>query len=569
MNNNLFGVIHGKNMKQITLKNIDIEANIVDMLAEVKITQTFKNETPETLQTEYTFPLISSVAIYKFEVEVDGGKTINGIIKESYEANQEFNEAVKQNNNNSDKRASNNKSDLFQFSIGNLKPFQTTVIKITYLTELKNDADIEQVRFILPATFRTPRHKLSKGSFFHKNNNNSECPISIIITCKTTSVINKIESPSHFISTEWNIDGNSKIARITLTKDVQLLDRDFVLIIKSKDLDQPRAFLEYNEKTSSNCIMLTFVPTFSMTTVRSELVFIVNTSSSMRRDALKFRKTIQSLEFLLYSLPQDCYFNIISVEDNHYNTLSDKSHQKSKTIFSKALGFIKNFELEYNYEECEACETVDIYEPLKWAIENSLSDMPSTLFLLTDNNVENRDVNIGDFVGCENLIETLTNVGRGYTQFLATNERIEKKLRGMLRNAVTHPITDCRLIWTAANGEQDVIEEIPALFSGNRFTFYCIEENEASVNDTLLLTANSLEGIIELKFVIENIVLEGNKIHALAAKKLIQSFQDGNSYIHNQNNGYMSEEQIEEEIGSLSNLYNIATSRTRMKLMVP
>ncbi|CAI2177595.1 431_t:CDS:2 [Funneliformis geosporum] len=295
-----------------------------------------------------------------------------------------------------------------------------------------------------------------------------------------------------------------------------------------------------------------------MTSVRSELVFLVNTSSSVRRDAT-FCKTIQSLKFLLYSLPQDCYFNIISVEDNHYNKLSETSNPKSKRLFSKALGFINDFELESNYEECEACEAVDIYEPLKWAIENSLSDMPSTLFLLTDNKVENRD----DSVGCENFIENLTNVGRGYTQFLATNERIEKKLRSMLRNAVTHPITDCRLIWTTTNGEQDVIEEIPALYNGNRFTFYCIEENEASVNDKLLITANSLDGIIELKFAIENIVLEGNKIHALAAKKLIESFQDGNSYIHYQNNGYMSEDQIKEEIGSLSNLYNLATSRTR------
>ncbi|CAI2177593.1 430_t:CDS:2 [Funneliformis geosporum] len=95
MNNSSFGVIHEKDMKQITLKNIDIEANIVDMIAEVKVIQTFKNETSETLQTEYSFPFISSAAIYKFEVETDGGKTIDGVIKESYEANQEFNEAVK------------------------------------------------------------------------------------------------------------------------------------------------------------------------------------------------------------------------------------------------------------------------------------------------------------------------------------------------------------------------------------------------------------------------------------------------------------------------------------------
>ena len=52
--------------------------------------------------------------------------------------------------------------------------------------------------------------------------------------------------------------------------------QDFVLLIKAESLDDPRAFAEYNEETDTHCVMLTMVPRFTLTEVRSELVFIVD-----------------------------------------------------------------------------------------------------------------------------------------------------------------------------------------------------------------------------------------------------------------------------------------------------
>ncbi len=37
-----------------------------------------------------------------------------------------------------------------------------------------------------------------------------------------------------------NIDGNPKISKITLAEQITYLEKDFILVIKSKDLDQPR-----------------------------------------------------------------------------------------------------------------------------------------------------------------------------------------------------------------------------------------------------------------------------------------------------------------------------------------
>ncbi|CAH1771025.1 15211_t:CDS:2, partial [Entrophospora sp. SA101] len=123
------------------------------------------------------------------------------------------------------------------------------------------------------------------------------------VNCRMTSTIQSIESPSHLISTELNIDGNSKISNVILAEHITYLDKDFVLVVKSENLDKPRAFLEYNPKTESNCLMLTLVPKFSLSPIQTEIVFIVDRSGSMQGEPIK--KAGQALELFLRSLPED------------------------------------------------------------------------------------------------------------------------------------------------------------------------------------------------------------------------------------------------------------------------
>ncbi|RIA85341.1 hypothetical protein C1645_808316 [Glomus cerebriforme] len=92
----------------------------------------------------------------------------------------------------------------------------------------------------------------------------------LTVICRMTSVIQNVESSSHKISTTTHIDKNPKILKITLTEQITYLEKDFILMIKGKDLDQPRAFVEYNPETQTNCVMLTLVPKFVLNTTISE-----------------------------------------------------------------------------------------------------------------------------------------------------------------------------------------------------------------------------------------------------------------------------------------------------------
>ena len=55
-----------------------------------------------------------------------------------------------------------------------------------------------------------------------------------------TASLLSIESPTHKIATKINLDGDPKVCRVGLAEKITYLDKDFVLVIKSKDLDQFR-----------------------------------------------------------------------------------------------------------------------------------------------------------------------------------------------------------------------------------------------------------------------------------------------------------------------------------------
>jgi hypothetical protein len=136
--------------------------------------------------------------------------------------------------------------DVFQCSVGNITSGQTVVMKITYVTELKHDSESENIRFVLPTNI-APRYGSSSSNDEKILNpdvvsysSKADYHLNLTITCRMTSTIQIIESPSHKISTEMNIDGNPKISKITLTEQTTYLEKDFILVVKSKDLDQPR-----------------------------------------------------------------------------------------------------------------------------------------------------------------------------------------------------------------------------------------------------------------------------------------------------------------------------------------
>ncbi|CAB4415908.1 unnamed protein product [Rhizophagus irregularis] len=612
----------GQGVTPIPLQNVVVEANVVDMIAEVTISQTYKNVEKDTIEAFYKFPIYEAAAICGFEAEIDGQRKIKGIVKESKEAAKEYTEAVQKGHGAY--LLESESEDVFQCSVGNITSGQTVIIKITYVTELKHDSETEKIRFVLPTNI-APRYGSSEYSSSSNDgkilnpdvvsySNKADFYLDLAVTCRMTSTIQNIESPSHKISTEMNIDENPKISKVTLSEQITYLEKDFILVVKSKDLNQPRAFVEYNPETQTNCVMLTLVPTFALNATMSELIFVVDRSGSMGIEPMK--KAAQALELLLHSLSEDCYFNVVSF-GSRYDPLFPKSQLYSETSLSKALNLAQTMTANYGGTE--------VFSALKWTFENSRDDMPTSVFFLTDGGVWNVDqivelvreneekkkddlrlfsLGIGDSVS-HNLVESIARAGKGYSQFVTNDERIDKKVIGMLKNALKSPIKDYNVTWanvepfeekelditpmevdkpTISFMSDDNTEPppptiniftdikvqqapyfIPPIYSGVRFIVYCILEKNIEPCKVISLKATSQDGPMKLDIPLDPVTLQGSKIHRLAARKLIQDLNDKKSFIHKHPknaNKYIPASFVKEQIVKLGKTYNLASKYT-------
>ncbi|GBC45905.1 uncharacterized protein OCT59_005463 [Rhizophagus irregularis] len=581
---------HYNRLLPVSLQNVSAEAYVVDMIAEVKITQTYKNVETDVIKATYKFPINESAAVCVFEAEIDG-KKVQGVVKEAQEAIIEYNDMNEKGHGAY--LLEERHADIFECSIGSILPGQIVIIKFSYVVELKHDEETEKNRFVLPTAI-APKYGIDRNihnqEFVGFGVSSFVKPeLSLLIECKMTSVITNIESPSHFISCEININGNPKISRITLGEQINYLDKDFVMIIKSLGLDQPRAFIEHDPEKDTKCLMLTLVPKFAVNPVLTELIFIVDRSESMNGSSIK--KASSALELLLRSLPEDCYFNIVSFGER-FDPLFKQSEPNSPSSLSTALLLVRTMMENYGGKE--------IYQVLKWVFENKRTNIPTAVFLITDGNVWNVGeiselvknnvkkyeddlrlfvLGIGSNVST-NLVESLARAGKGYAQFVTDTEKMDKKLLGMLKNGTKSPIKDYQINWSddvnviddssedssedsdtkikdkpiisffnddeISSSEQslnyDFVDnivvrqapyEIPQIYSGVRFIIYCMMPKDFTAKKSILLSAMSQNGPMKLEIPVDPIVLKGSKIHTLAARKLIQTLEDGTSYIHN------------------------------------
>ncbi|CAG8529990.1 13054_t:CDS:2 [Ambispora leptoticha] len=588
----------------VPLQNVQVEANVIDMIAEVKILQTYKNIEKCTIDATYKFPIHEAAAVCGFEAELEDGQIIKGIVKESAQAVKEYEKAVSQGQEAY--LLEEKLPDVFQCSIGNISPGQTIIIRITYVTELKHDAESEKIRFVLP-TIISPRY--SPGNFSVDDTDTekivtAENPsyastaiakytLGLSITCRMTDTITSVESPSHLISTELNVGGDSKISRISLAEEITYLEKDFILVVKSNGLDEPRAFIEYNPKTETNAIMLTLVPNFSQNVAKmSEMIFVVDRSGSMTGGPI--RRASQALQLILHSLPENCLFNIISF-GSKFDSLFKESMRYSEETYSTALSHVENMQANYGGTE--------IKNVLEWVIGHARSDMPTSVFLLTDGEVWNVDeiiqliqkaannpkknfrlfsLGIGSSVS-HHLVESIARAGKGYSQFVTNEERMDKKVIVMVKNAIKNALTDYKVKWiddddmptsvisfpwnSSEQNENKFCQapnSIPAIYSGVRVLVYVFLAKNVKPKNVITLSAQSLDGPIKLEVKVDPVTLQGSKIHTLAARKLIQDLEEGTSYLHVDSNrkDKVSDDLVKEQIINLGITFSLASRHT-------
>ncbi|CAH0002887.1 unnamed protein product [Clonostachys byssicola] len=451
----------------IPLTSVEAHTTIQATASQTRLTQYYINPNADKPLDElnYVFPLYDGVSVVSFVCTI-GDRVIRGVVKERQEAQATYDKAVKSGKVAGLLQKSSAASDVFSTTIGNVPAGAEVKVEITYLAELKHDAEFDGIRFTLP-THIAPRY----GPGFSLKDSNVVTQGSISITvdadmpdgCSITSV----QSPSHPISIQIGRCSTSaetaepslQKASASLALGSASLEKDFILHIVAPKIKEPSAVLETHPTLpNQQAIMATLVPQFKIPSETPEMVFLCDRSGSMYWGQNQKMPNLQNaLNIFLRSLPVGVKFNICCF-GTRYDFLWPESRAYEEASLEEAFKHVGTFN-ETDYGGTEMCD------PLEEVFRRRQKNMNLEVLLLTDGDISNQNalfklinenmeeakggirlftLGIGDDAS-HALIEGAARAGNGFAQTVGSEEKMNHKVVRMLKGALTPHIYDYSL----------------------------------------------------------------------------------------------------------------------------
>lgn len=582
-------------MQDVALRGVDIQANVVDMCAEVQVSQRYQNHYSYPIEAQYLFPLDSHAAVTGFESDIDGVVT-KAAIQEKVQARQTYDAALARGD--SAQLLEQKRDDVFQMSIGNLSPGSTCVIRIKYVTDLKVEGDA--VVFFLP-THVAPRYTpasdkdpLPAGQgprWVHDG-------LHVHVVAAMATNITSVDYETGGIP--MTINGQNNVRTAVLGDGMQYLTQDIVVKVATENPHQPRCLVEKNIDGNTHCAVVTLAPHLDFDDCKCELVFIVDRSGSMSGHNIS--QATKAMQLFLRSVPEDCYFNIVGF-GSRYEFLWPQSVRYGEETLAKASRHVANMAANLGGTE--------ILEPLQKVLSsNTVEGYNRQVFLLTDGQVSNteavvrmvgkyavkaRTFALGLGSGASHaLVEGVARAGNGTSAFVMT-DGLESNVIMQLKRALQPALSDVTIEWEGAIGAPPaygapsssdasaqpagetrasdgdapasvfgafapsavgsllnfsarttatppnpaVVEgyarapfNTPPIFTGERFLSYCLVEAQGVAPSAVHITAKTPVGDLDVRLPVNAAdMVQGSVVHAMAARALIQDLEDGRSWL--------------------------------------
>lgn len=453
--------------KYVPLLSVKAHTTILNNASRTTLTQTFANPNKDSTLEElvYQFPLYDGVSVVSFTCTV-GDRVIHGVVKERQEAKQTYNDAVAQGQTAGLMEQSLDAADVFTTKIGKVPAGKEVRVELTYLGELKHDAEVDGLRFTIPTRIspRYGEHEVLSGPANNVRTGDAGFEVTVDAEMPNGAAIKSVQSPSHPISVQIGFSSKSNVdsdepslqrASASLSIGSTDLDKDFILQVTATKLGEPSAVLE-NHPTIPNqrALMATLVPKFTIPADKPEIVFVCDRSGSM--SGSKIDNLVSALNVFLRSLPVGVKFNICSFGSRH-EFLWPKSQTYSQETLDTASKHVKTFAGDFGGTQ--------MYKPLEDTFKQRYKDMNLEVFLLTDGEIWDQDKLFGlindkvrDSKGAirlftlgigrdvsHALIEGVARAGNGFAQTVSDDEKMDKKVVRMLKGALSPHINDYTL----------------------------------------------------------------------------------------------------------------------------
>lgn len=326
----------------LPLKSTSADVNIAGVIADVTVSQVYKNEGRNPIEAIYVFPASTRAAVYSMVMTI-GKRVIVARIEGSTKARQDYEKA--RDNGQSASLLEQERPNVFTMNVANIMPGDEINIQLKY-TEILQPVD-RIYEFVYP-TVVGPRYSGNQdelaygGESWNSNPYTSEgiAPLyefDIKVSISTGIPLKEITCPSH--QAEIKFRGQGK-ADVTLSPSETFGgNRDFILKYRLSGQKIESGVLFYQGEKENFFLAMVQPPDRvapEMIPPR-EYIFIVDVSGSMYGYPLDVSKNL--LKDLISSLrPADC-FNVILFAGGS-NILAPRSLMASKENISTAIRFI-------------------------------------------------------------------------------------------------------------------------------------------------------------------------------------------------------------------------------------
>lgn len=448
--------------------SLNVHSHIVGSTSRTALSQNFVNPDQDNPIPElrYTFPLYDGVSVVSFVCTINRTRVIKGVVQERAQARKTYQAAVDRGETAGLLEQLPNASDVFTTTIGNVPAGAEIKVDITYLGELKHDAESDGIRFTLPTSI-APRYGSYPGEVATSSVTNNSGGITIVIDAEVPlgSQIKNVQSPTHPIAVSIGntaagaasgAEMSLQKASATLSLGTTELGDDFVLHVVASNTSNPIAVLETHPTIpNQRALMATLVPKFNLPSSKPEVVFICDRSGSM--EGTKVAHMVEALHVFLKSLPVGVKFNICSFGSHHTLLFPDGSRSYDAATLKEAAEHVSGFSANYGGTE--------MLTPLEDVFKRRYKDMDLEVFLLTDGEIWNQNdmftmVNkyVGESKGAirvftlgigrrasHSLIEGIARAGNGFSQSVSSSERMNSKVVRMLKASLFPHIKDYTL----------------------------------------------------------------------------------------------------------------------------
>jgi len=482
---------------QLTEHKVNVD--ITDQVAQVEVHQIFYNDSRQTIEGNYYFPLPKGASVSDFKMYVDG-KLLSGELMEKEKARRIYEDIVRRNIDPALLEYVNH--NLFSAKMFPIPPKKERKIVLEYSMLLKLDSDLVQFTYPLRGEFeserRFPHHPRppfpgppyiipleeddEETRTHHNKDKRKTADVNqvIFVDLKSKIPLKNIYSPSHEVDISREDDHHTKISFEGKRKETE---DNFILYYSFSHSDFGLNLLTYHpENDEKNFFMLLISPKTDISKkdiIEKDIIFVLDVSGSMAGEKIEQAK--DALKYCIHHLDRKDRFNLLtfSTESN----LFKKELVNTSEYRKDALDYINKIEakggtninealldaLNIENEQDRPISIVFITDGLPTVGETDIGKITTNISDKNQDKIKVFTFGVGYDVNTV-LLDKIAASSRAVADYIEPNENIEQKISSFY-DKISHPVlTDLSIDFGSITVEDVFPKKLPDIFKGSQLT---------------------------------------------------------------------------------------------------